>query len=952
MGISILIFSLSSLIHAQDNEKRWKKLINLVEGEIRVIEQIQKKDFSLNHRTLELYTEKLKLINKKNNAEFLNQNSARKIKKNKEDYFSETRNFYFITKNLGLSILSQGVTSQQKAEIYFILALNSRDYGRDQLIEKYLTLVTKQKDLNNTAIFHHAETALAEFYYNEKKYSKAISYYKKIIDKKNDPWITKHLLNLSWCYFKSQKHDLALQTMKSAFDLSKNNIYVDVRDQVLTHVGVFYIHSNQVLKGASFLNENLNMPVTHLVSFAKKASEKGYENESLIVLKNAENLNKTNPTLKQQEEILHAYLDIFRTYGRLNEYEKKVKELTSFYVDIDIEVGKKLRKPIISSMKDEAIEKVRSVAGFLQSKVSGGIKKNERNYNQTDIKILTNLFHHLKVLDPPRELEYSYFEAETYSSLNEFKDASAKYEKLIIQAKQQKNWDIFNKSLNSLFSLTSMEVLGEDLNNSLLIFSYTQFLEYSPKDHKAEIIYPKLFALYMNGVQHHKAKAVVVDFNKFFPSRTEQQQTMLLQLFDLLISNKKINEISMLLEDLKSGFLSFSKQKITEMETNFGYFQLNEFKKLSQSGLLLDVLVGFESISKQLNFSEQVRAKASLEASLTHLEMGSTEKAFEWLLISYQFMSFDEKITRRAEDLKIAERFYKLQDFLSSTKLSQYHLDNFCDKADQIQSRFYQIAVMTTLAEGAVNKTQDFIYKYSSCLKDEISVKKAKRQVLNFLIKKIDLRGLKDFISNETNPEFILEYASVLKNCFWEQSDSKIRQSCLAELKVLNNPEAITLAYEIETYMKASIELSDFKLRKIWANEKFNQDAFNKSLEIYLYEVKKIKDKYDHLFKSNQSEIVFLTTQLFSDLYLTASNNLISLKPLGMEEELVESFTNAMKKIAEKLNQTSLQYNKSYKKMKLQHDFLPIISSVNSQDFSYSTHNQFNNFLIMQLKME
>src|SRR5690606_16467399 len=120
-------------------------------------------------RMLELHSERLKLIHEKNNREFMEKSKKIGSGRDKELYFKETRDYYDLTRRFGQKIIREEVKNSRKAEIMYALALNSRDYGRDNITEKYLLeVISMVKDPHNS-LRHHAETALADFYYNEKR---------------------------------------------------------------------------------------------------------------------------------------------------------------------------------------------------------------------------------------------------------------------------------------------------------------------------------------------------------------------------------------------------------------------------------------------------------------------------------------------------------------------------------------------------------------------------------------------------------------------------------------------------------------------------------------------------------------------------------------------------------------------------------------------------------------
>ena len=52
--------------------------------------------------------------------------------------------------------------------------------------------------------------ALAEIYYNEKRFSKAINYYQVALKNENSKWWTKDAHNLAWCFFREKQTSRAI----------------------------------------------------------------------------------------------------------------------------------------------------------------------------------------------------------------------------------------------------------------------------------------------------------------------------------------------------------------------------------------------------------------------------------------------------------------------------------------------------------------------------------------------------------------------------------------------------------------------------------------------------------------------------------------------------------------------------------------------------------------------
>ena len=139
----VLIFTLlSGAVAASAPQKldRWTVLMTLVSKEMKILENAKRKGPELKYRMLELHSERLKLIHEKNNKDFMEKSKVANVTKDKESFFKETREYYQYTKEFGNNLLKEYPDARRRSEVLFAMALNSRDYGRDNITEKYLKL--------------------------------------------------------------------------------------------------------------------------------------------------------------------------------------------------------------------------------------------------------------------------------------------------------------------------------------------------------------------------------------------------------------------------------------------------------------------------------------------------------------------------------------------------------------------------------------------------------------------------------------------------------------------------------------------------------------------------------------------------------------------------------------------------------------------------------------------
>ena len=911
------IFLISSAhATAPDAKKpdRWHKLMDLVGQEMKILESAKRKGVEIKYRMLELHSERLKLIHEKNNREFMV--ASRKIKsgRDKEKYFTETRSYYNLTKEFGLKILREEARNSRKAEVMYALALNSRDYGKDNITEKYLLDVIKMVKDPKNSLRHHAETALADYYYNEKKFPEAITYYERVIKKTEDDWMTKHLFNLSWCYLKNREFDQAITTIKKSYFESKNPVYVNIKDQVLENIGSFYVYAGRPLDGLEFYLENEKNPLPYLMPMALKASDKGHEKETKQILDAAQKVVDKNELYEHQEELLHTYLDFYRHYSRFEDHEKMSRMMVAYYKKAEQEIARDKKTKFQVSMKEDAIEKMRSLAGFLQVKLAKDIKKDESSYDKDEMEIVLNYFSHLITLDVKRRVEYYYFRAETYYSVKRYSLAAASYVEAVTESKTVKNTDLARKSLNSLLALTAQEELDKDENKKYLIFAYSEHVALWPRDEKSEKIFPKLFEIYREAYDDKKATDVIAAYHNAYPEHLVEQQTFMTKILDQFIEKKNTLKLTSWLAQFKKGFLKFSKATIDKTELVLGNILFIQYQEMAKKGERLEAAKGFEGLYVHKLYPDKVKYQAAFFAAMAYLELGETVKSFHWQELAHARMTETEKLERREEQLKMTERTYRLQDFKTSFRLAEILLKKYCSLKDQTQNRFYEIAVMTSLVEEKPSETERVINEYSKCLQKPETRDSSLAQIYQFHEKRGNFFDLRLFVKRHNKAPYTDQYRYSLQKWYWEKTDINLKHHILREFSELKHPETETWLAEINLYNQAKLDMQKIIGSVVWKKPQFDGEAFNKSLEKYLLKLKHFKDRYHSLTESSQIDLAILTTRSFSEVYLHIGQTIQGLSPKGMDPEIMNQFKTAMKKLSEQFVTASRQYDNNLAK--------------------------------------
>jgi hypothetical protein len=906
----ILILSITMPKAYSQMDTRWKELMHIVNKELVMIKK-SKSSPRIEYRKLELYTEKLKLVQQLNNHQFMEYVKSKKPKRSKDSFFTDTKLEYERAKNYGLSILKANPRHPYRPHILIVMGFNSRDYGNDKITEKFLSAAIKhlRKSKTNQKLRHQTESALAELYFNDKQYDKAKRYYTKISKDKNNPWLAKNILNLAWCEFKLKNFDRSVALMKYAHSLSKYPKYIKVEDQVNDHLGPFFVVAGRPLEALDFYLKYNKDPVPHLFSLASKAAEKGYSKEAELILQKAQDIIREQNLYQHQEEMLHAYLDFYRQYNRFQDHALMSKKVTLYYEQADNDKTNKLKK----DKKEEAVTKLSSAAGFLQVKLVKDMKENKSLYSQEDMKLIQIYFDELIKLNPGQKSEYLYFKGESFYSVRDYKSAAAVYQEAIAHAMSIKKPEEAKKPLNSLLSVTAQNTLPEDLNRNYLIFAYWHHINLWPKDEKSRQIYPKLFLIYNQSGDDKKAAGVLVAYNKIYPEDLKVQQDLMTRVLDLYIERKDTEKLTYWVSRFKSGFLNFDKKTVSKAETALGNLLFLKYQNIAKEGKHLEAAQGFQEIYKNKLFATKVKSQAAFFAAMAFLEAGDTKQSYRWQKLADKKMGKKARKNQIKERIKIAERTYQLQDFVTAYRISKRMLRDFCDMKDKSQQRFYEIAVMTSLVEDKVKDAEGILNTYSKCLSSNEPREIALAQIFHAYEKNGDFNGLTTFYKNHPSKSMASNLNYTLQKWYWK-SDSAMREKIMSELKYHNIAEAKKWIKEIDLYYEAVKKKKFLEDHIVWNKPVFDGDAFNKALESYLLEYQNFKTKYHKLTESGQVDLAIASTKMFADLYGKLGEKIYGLSPQGMDEKTLGEFQGAMKGLSGQFTNLSKVYNEQLDK--------------------------------------
>ncbi|TNF26254.1 MAG: hypothetical protein EP319_14280 [Deltaproteobacteria bacterium] len=915
--ILLILLTVSNGIFAQAKgpekndqmSKRWHTLNNLINQEIKTIKSIGRIGPKLQHRLLELNSERIKLLKEQENQVFLSSPKSLIKEKGKDWFFRKSFALFKKVRNDGHKLINEFPRFRHKAGIFYTLALNERDYGGDKKTEFYLLQVLKHAQKGDK-IIHHAKTSLAEYHYNQKNYKTAIRYYDDVVQNTKDDWYTKHLYNQAWCLLKERQYEKGIENLRTAFEFSKNPNYVSVKDQVLEAFAVFFVHGNQISEGIAFYLGNLKDPTDYLISMARKTANKGLFKETRDVISASLGKARELKLHSKEVDIRLLELEIYRNFKKFDLHFETSLALQQLQE----------KKAFSPEQKEDATNKLKSLVNYLQVRVTKNRKASNGEYDKKLMKEVISYFDILSTIDAENKDSYNFFSGETHFAVGNFKAAADFYKSSIengLNKKGKEADDLRRKTLNSFLATLGKSDFDKKQDDQYTIFAYENHIKFWPKDEKSRVIYVKLYNLQLGKNNVDGALGTFNLYNKTYKQDAEIQRGMITHLMDFYIKTKNSVALAQWIEKFEKGFLGFKRDYVEKALAILGQILFEQYEGLEKAGKKDLAIKGYQELYKDERYPNKIKAQSAYNASVLYLEMAQTEKSFEWVQYSMQKHQFDDLKKLLPKMKGMAERYAFLQDFKRSALLSKNLLSKFCSIEIEGKNDLYISAVHHHLLDGdyrtAVHNTQ----LGSKCGIDKKESDNLNKQIIGHLASHRHYREFFDFYNKHKGNELYFDtFSAHLINIYWDTkftSQPKLHSSVsniLMNWKKQNKlPEIFAKNLDfMDQYnqFEKLVNSIKFNLPKF---EKFDQEKFNLALEENLTLLQSITKDGEALIKQGHKEMTLLTYSLLEKQYQRMAKAIETYTPAGMPNEFVVGFKKHMGQLSGNLMEKSHSYN-------------------------------------------
>lgn len=868
-----------------DFEKaRWKRIHSLIDEEIAVINKVKKKSQKLMYRLFELKSEKIKLYKERENILFLSMKKKYGKKVKRKNVFKKTLKLFNEANSYGHSLLRKYPSSRYKGAIYYTLALNTRDFSYNKNELSYLKKAIQYSKFDKN-IRYLATTSLAEYYYNNKKYQQAIKHYEEVIDNKDDEWLTKNLYNYGWCLLKTKKFHESINRLEESFKLSSDEFYVDVREQVMTSLISFYVYGQEVQRGITFVSKHAEDKQESLLKLAQKASNKGFykETQQIVIM-----LEKSIDRKNRSE--LYTDLRLFQ-FDLYKQYHKPVKllKIANMFPNLKF----------TEYQQEDAIRKISDVVGAKQVILKKDYSKYDKDYDKEILSQIINYFNILSSIDKDEKPQYEYYKAETFYSVGQFKNALNSYKESIkTYDKKPSKVDLRYKNVDAVFSCIDLLKLNKKQESIELDFAYNKYLEYWPKDKKADSIYPRLFNLYLVKKDYSQSQKTIDRYMSSFPKALNKQQALFRLQLDSLIKDKNTKLLSDKIILIRKGYLKFPKEEIKKSETILANILFNSFKKINASGDSKGALLGYQTIHFTDHYPSSIKAEAAFNMAMIYTDLQDNNNAIKWYRRSFKFYTKKERLEKRMILEKMTLRMELLHNFRSSAHLNRFILARFCkDKKRNVV--VFANAIKAELANDYMAKTFITIKKYRKCVSKFDT--KLKETILTHLFENKHESRLISFIeSYKLDLLFPEKVGFYYERLFWKYFDSNKSKKYvyLRRLKKFNDTKSKLLIQSLEALEKFKKYKESFLKDVVIVTSPPDPGRFSSKLQSRLANLGNVIKTADNILKMGHAQISILTFDQLINLTQTFGDEIKTYKIPIPDKDFQKQFSTQMNSLA------------------------------------------------------
>lgn len=874
-------------------DERRKRILNIVEEELseasRLAKQQEYKAPDTLLRMSELYLEKARLWREMENEQYLSIPPEKRRSVNKSNYFKRSSNYFQGANKYARTVAKKFPRYSGIGDVYYILAYNYKELGRNDLAKKYFSL-SARKAPANSKISYKAKLALADYYYNDNKFKEAVPLYEASISKVDERWWTKDAFNLAWSYYRTRNYNKAISLMQEIHKKSGNKNYIDMRSMVERDIGIFFVDAGKIKDAIKFY-ESLGLRYTEqFIKIANAITAQGRFSQAEALLTYAV---KNEKNREHKIEVLIAQLNLFDKNKKVPAHLKASKELVSLHQ----------QQALNSEDLKTLVYQVDKKAAELQKVVSSSVYQNVPKVKRRRASQSIAYFELAATLNPKAKAEKTFFQGETAYAAGQYSKALGYYVSAFDAAKAVNNSKILSQTLEGMLSSLGQRGLSAKTAEKYYVPVYSRYLSVDSKSKRAGSIFTKLFNSQFDAKDITGAEKTMASFAAIFPKRFKTQEGMLAKVMEHYRSKKDYGAIKAYVTRINQGEFRVSKKYANALRSLMTKIQIEGVQQSLEKGDKAVALRGYHQIFESPESTPKAKVNAAYNLSALYYELGDSNQSYSWGVKAVRDMGVKD-VTKFADSfLSISSGLFLRQHFAQSADLSHRLLAKLCRQNSSNKVVTYKNAVFISLANGDLNKAMEIRDFGKKCLIPDVTISEVSFEILKDLAKEGRWENFEklatELEANSKNyPNLISPYEALRVEYIKLRNINDARKIeakqgrffKLAQSQQLDIPvEALDLMAE---RMLSSVISRKSKLDQIQLS--FPESQFNNAVKSKLQLLDQLTSDVNEIQKLGSGKGIVEAYRYVISAYEEFGTSLKNFTPEGKSPEYIVSFQKAM----------------------------------------------------------
>lgn len=893
-------------VYANNRIERRQQIVRIIDQELHEVTRLNRTTGNRNPELLlrmaELLLEKARHIKDAENDRYLRLSVEERQRVNRQEFFKRSHQYFVQAQRTCQHILQRFPNFDQKGEVYYIMAYNSKEFQREDEAERFFNMAVREAP-RNSEVQAKAQLGLAEIYYNRQDFRRAAPLYEQALRRVDDQWWTKDSFNLAWSYFRIGRQQDAINLMKQVLERSRNSKYVDMSQSVERDLAYFYTEVGDVQQAVQFYEQRGGDMATNLIRVGNYLVSQGKFAAAEKTFREALGHNRT------REDNIQIHSQLLSLYERFGNYERHLassKILADFY-----EQGH-LQRHQAEDLKYH----VQNMSARLQQQVARDTTERHDEDRQRRGRLAVEYFQLFARLDESQSYKANFHAAETQFATNNFNDAVRLYDLAYKGAQRAGDREIMSHSLEGLLAALGAPGISDSIVEQYIEPAYLAYLRANPRANESNRIYQRLFNYYLDAGKIENAEKTLNSYRRNFPNEEENQEAMIARIMEYYRERGDQAGIQKWVNLINAGEYRVSREYAESVRMLLLSMQFDRVEQLTSEGDRKEALRGYLQLYQSDQSSQAVKKNASYNIATLFHELGDPRRTFGWAERSIEHMSNKDVLKFESSFLAMAVSLFEQRHINEAAKLNTKVYNSVCRENSRNKDTFFRNANVMHLALGNRDASRDLIATGRQCGVSAQAILDAEAEQLAYLMNNQYWSGLNEYIAQLKNnrrhwPELIFPLSKIRDALEQSGRTSQARQK---ESEILKIYRGIDKNADIP--LEALDVVADIRMRNLRRQYdqfkaielSFPEQLYNERLEKLFDELDRLTDTALDVLDVGSGRGIVTAYRYLVEAYSHAGNLILDFTPEGQSESYIESFKATMSQLANPLIARSREF--------------------------------------------